>query len=50
MTFTGVVTDKGSLSSAGDGGLVTLSVRGANELGDHVTGTVLVALPVGPED
>jgi acyl dehydratase len=50
MTLTGVVTDKGPLSSAGDSGIVTLSVRGANELGDHVTGTVLVVLPMGSED
>jgi len=25
---------------------VTVSIRGSNNLGDHVTGTVLVVLPV----
>jgi acyl dehydratase len=39
MRLTGVVTAK-------DGeGVVTVDVRGANSLGDHVTGTVRVALP-----
>jgi acyl dehydratase len=28
-----------------DGGIVTVTVRGANELGDHVSGTVELALP-----
>jgi acyl dehydratase len=47
MTLTGSVTDKGTLAADGESGLVTVSIRGANELGDHVTGTVLVVLPIG---
>jgi len=39
MTLTGQVTAKG------DDNVVELAVRGANGLGDHVTGTVEVALP-----
>jgi hypothetical protein len=38
MTMTGQVTAK-------TGELVEVAVRGANSLGDHVTGTVTVALP-----
>jgi 3-oxo-4,17-pregnadiene-20-carboxyl-CoA hydratase beta subunit len=38
MKMTGQVTAK-------DGGLVEVAVRGANSLGDHVSGTVTVALP-----
>jgi acyl dehydratase len=45
MTLTGSVTDKGPLAADGGSGLVVVSIRGANELGDHVTGTVHVALP-----
>ena len=40
MTMTGEVTEK----DAG-AGTVTVSVRGANGLGDHVTGTVVLTLP-----
>jgi len=40
MTLTGTVTAK-------DAGVVEVQVRGANSLGDHVTGTVRVALPTG---
>jgi hypothetical protein len=29
----------------GDQGVVEVSLRGANSLGDHVTGTVRLALP-----
>ena len=39
MTLTGQVTSKG------DDNVVEVAVRGANGLGDHVTGTVEVALP-----
>jgi hypothetical protein len=46
MTLTGSVTDKGALSEDGAYGSVTVSLRGANNLGDHVTGTVTVLLPV----
>jgi hypothetical protein len=49
MTFTGSVTGKGPLAGDGTGGLVTVAIRGANELGDHVTGTVGVVLPLGDE-
>jgi acyl dehydratase len=45
MTLTGAVTAKGDLESDGQSGPVTVSVRGANELGDHVSGTVQVFLP-----
>jgi acyl dehydratase len=38
MTMTGTVTKK-------DGGFVEVEVRGANDLGDHVTGTVALELP-----
>jgi acyl dehydratase len=38
MTMTGRVASK-------DGGVVTVEVRGANSLGDHVTGTVKLCLP-----
>jgi acyl dehydratase len=47
MTFTGSVTDKGPLADDGRGGTVTVTIRGANHLGDHVTGTVAVVLPAG---
>jgi acyl dehydratase len=39
MRLTGKVTAKG------DDGVVELEIRGANSLGDHVVGTVEVALP-----
>jgi MaoC like domain len=45
MTLTGSVTEKGVLSDDGRYGAVTVSVRGANDAGDHVTGTVTVLLP-----
>jgi 3-oxo-4,17-pregnadiene-20-carboxyl-CoA hydratase beta subunit len=47
MTFTGSVTEKGPLGEDGLSGTVTVSIRGANHLGDHVTGTVTLTLPVG---
>ena len=40
MTIEGAVTAKDE-----EAGTIEVSVRGANRLGDHVTGTVLVALP-----
>ena len=49
MSFTGSVTEKGPLAQDGQSGLVTVAVRGANQLGDHVTGTVVVALPMNTE-
>ena len=45
MTLTGSVTEKGALTDDGAYGAVTVSLRGANNLGDHVTGTVTVLLP-----
>jgi acyl dehydratase len=46
MTLTGSVTGKGPLAADGESGLVTVAVRGTNELGDHVTGTVDVVIPM----
>jgi acyl dehydratase len=40
MRLTGTVTGKDSADAT-----VTIAIRGANGLGDHVTGTVVVALP-----
>jgi hypothetical protein len=45
MTFTGSVTEKGPLGEDGRAGPVTVAIRGANSLGDHVTGTVTVSFP-----
>jgi acyl dehydratase len=45
MTFTGSVTEKGPLAEDGRRGSVTVDIRGANSLGDHVTGTVVVSFP-----
>jgi hypothetical protein len=50
MTMTGSVTEKGPLAEDGTAGTVIVSVRGANHLGDHVTGSVTLALPVDPVD
>ena len=49
MTFTGSVADKAPLAEDGQRGVVTVAVRGANQLGDHVTGTVVVSLPMNTE-
>jgi hypothetical protein len=46
MTLTGSVREKGPLSDDGESGTVTVAIRGANHLGDHVTGTVQLLLPV----
>ena len=46
MTMTGSVTEKGPRRDDESSGTVTVSIRGANELGDHVTGTVDVILPL----
>jgi acyl dehydratase len=45
MRFTGTVGAKLGTEPDGSRGLVEVSVRGANGLGDHVTGTVVVSLP-----
>jgi 3-oxo-4,17-pregnadiene-20-carboxyl-CoA hydratase beta subunit len=47
MRLTGSVTEKGPLADDGASGTVTVSIRGANDLGDHVTGTVEIVLPSG---
>ena len=49
MTLTGSVVGKGPLGDDGKTGMVKVAVRGANDLGDHVTGTVSVILPLGDE-
>lgn len=41
LRFTGVVT---ALRRQGEEGLVDIAVRAANDLGDHLTGTVTIAL------
>ena len=35
----------GKVKSKGDGGLVEVEIKGANNLGDHVVGTVTLVLP-----
>jgi hypothetical protein len=47
MTLTGSVKEKGALTDDGKSGTVTVAIRGANHLGDHVTGTVQLLLPAG---
>jgi acyl dehydratase len=46
MRFTGSVTEK---SSANDEGLVEVTFKGTNSLGDHVTGTAVLSLLEGVE-
>ncbi len=48
MTLTGSVSAKQGLEADGSRGAVEVSIRGANGLGNHVTGTVIVALPLAP--
>jgi hypothetical protein len=45
MTFTGSVSALHGPEPDGTRGVVEVTLRGANRLGDHVTGTVTVALP-----
>jgi acyl dehydratase len=45
MVLTGSVVSK---DVDGDDGVVEVALRGANSLGDHVTGTVRLVLPLGP--
>jgi len=47
MTMTGRVEALHGLEPDGGRGVVELAIRGANGLGDHVVGTVVVTLPVG---
>ena len=41
MVMTGAVTEKAD-------GEITVALKGANSLGDHVTGTVTIELPEAP--
>ena len=45
MTFSGSVTAKDEAPGV-NGGVVSVTLRGANSLGDHVTGVVRVRLPL----
>ncbi len=47
MTLTGEVTTKEDGVDAAGKGAVVVTIRGANSLGDHVTGTVRLLLPAG---
>ena len=47
MTLTGSVTSKDEHAGADGKGAVEVTLRGANGLGDHVTGTVRLLLPAG---
>ncbi len=47
MTLSGTVTKKGAPDASHGRGAVEVRVTGANGLGDHVTGTVTVLLPLG---
>ena len=47
MTLTGSVTTKDEAVDAEGRGAVMVTLRGANRLGDHVTGTVRLLLPAG---
>jgi hypothetical protein len=47
MTLTGTVTARDEAAGEGGRGAVEVTLRGANGLGDHVTGTVRLLLPVG---
>jgi hypothetical protein len=47
MTLTGSVSAKDAAVDAGGKGGVEVTLRGANSLGDHVTGTIRLLLPSG---
>ncbi len=47
MTLTGSVTAKDGAPGADGYGAVEVTLRGRNQLGDHVTGTVQLRLPSG---
>ena len=47
MTLTGTVTAKDAELGADGRGGIEVTLRGANHLGDHVTGTVRLTLPPG---
>jgi acyl dehydratase len=44
LTYTGAVT---ALSRDGDDGIVEVELRAMNDLGEHVSGTATLSLPVG---
>ena len=44
LTFTGAVT---ATSKDGDEGVIEVEFRATNDLGDHVTGTATLSLPLG---
>jgi acyl dehydratase len=44
LTYSGEVT---GLTEAGDEGVVEIALRAQNELGDHVSGTATLTLPIG---
>jgi acyl dehydratase len=44
LTYTGEVT---AVAQDGDEGLVEIAFRAINELGEHVSGTATISLPVG---
>jgi len=48
MVLSGQVSAKSGPEPDGRRGLVEVTLAGSNGLGDHVTGTVTVALPLGP--
>lgn len=50
MTLTGSVTAKDDQAGTDGTGGIEVTLRGANGLGDHVTGTVRLQLPSGPAD
>jgi hypothetical protein len=50
MTLTGSVTAKDDQPGADGKGGIEVTLRGANGLGDHVTGTVRLQLPSGSGD
>jgi acyl dehydratase len=41
------MTFSGTISAVSDAGEIQVEIRGANRLGDHVTGTVTLELPAG---
>jgi acyl dehydratase len=46
LTYTGAVT---ALRADGDEGFVDVQLQALNELGEHVSGTATVGLPLGPQ-
>ncbi len=44
LTYTGSVT---ALRQEGDEGVVDVELRAINDLGEHVSGTATISLPVG---